>query len=146
MYISLNSITEVGASYIAEALKTTRALRKLDLESNEIGDKGLQYIAEALITNTTLTELSLRECGLRIREESGPALTEMLQKNKTLRELILSHNEAISDSAASFIIEGLKKNTTLKTLNLIFCSITDEGFRMTQSSTPTCKILHAVRA
>ena len=73
----------------------------------------------------------------------GQALTEMLQKNKTLRELDLSFNEIISDDAESYITEGLKKNTTLKTLNLNFCSITGEGIRLIQSSTSTCKICYA---
>ena len=142
MDIGLNGITGEGASYIAEALRTTRALRKLNLWDNPIGDKGLHYMAEALTTNTTLTELSLGECGLGITAESGQALTEMLQKNKTLRELDLSFNEVISDDAESYITEGLKKNTTLKTLNLNFCSITGEGVRLIQSSTSTCKICY----
>ena len=137
--INNNEITGVGASYIAEALRTTRALRKLDLWGNPISGKGLQYIAEALATNTTLTELNLRACRLRITEENGPALTEMLQRNKTLRVLNLSHNGAISDNAAplNFIIEGLKKNTSLKTLDLSYCGFSDD-FRLI--STSTCKI------
>jgi Ran GTPase-activating protein (RanGAP) involved in mRNA processing and transport len=141
MCIRHNNITEVGASYIAEALRTTRALRKLNLSVNPVGDKGLQYIAEALTTNTTLTKLRLSRSGLRITEESGPALTEMLQRNKTLRALDLSENEAISDNAASFIMEGLKKNTTLKTLNLRSCGMTEEGFRLIRSSTSTYRII-----
>jgi Ran GTPase-activating protein (RanGAP) involved in mRNA processing and transport len=140
MHIGKNKITGVGASYIAEALRTTGALRKLNLEYNPIGDKGLQYIAEALKTNKTLTELSLSICELIITEENGPALTEMLQRNKTLRELNLSWNKAMSDNATSFIIEGLKKNTTLKTLDLVYCGITDQGFCLIQSNTSTCKI------
>ena len=142
MYIWHNEITGVGASYIAEALRTTRALRKLSLLGNPIGDKGLQYIAEALTTNTTLTELSLYSCGLKITEEGGPALTEMLQKNKTLSELNLSHNEVISDNAVSFIVEGLKKNITLKTLLLYSCGITLKGIHLIRSSALTCKILY----
>ena len=71
MDIGLNGITGEGASYIAEALRTTRALRKLNLWDNPIGDKGLHYMAEALTTNTTLTELSLGECGLGITAESA---------------------------------------------------------------------------
>ena len=139
MNIRRNEITGVGASYIAEALRTTRALRKLDLLGNPIDEKGLQYIAKALTTNTTLTELILENCGLRITEVSGPALTEMLQRNKTLRELDLSRNYKLNNSA-SFIIEGLKKNTTLKTLNLQSCGITYEDFWLIRGSTSTCRI------
>jgi Ran GTPase-activating protein (RanGAP) involved in mRNA processing and transport len=140
MEIANNGITGEGASYIAEALRTTIALRRLDLWYNPIGDNGLQYIADALTTNTTLTELILRECGLRITEENGPALTEMLQRNQTLREFNLSINESISDNAVSFITEGLKKNTTLETLNLSYCDITNKGFQLIRSSTSTCRI------
>ena len=138
-------ITREGALYIAEALKTTRALRELNLyyvSGNPIGCKGLQYIAEALATNTSLIELDLSGCSLRITEENGPALTEMLQRNKTLRKLNLSRNGSISDIQLSFIIEGLKKNTTLKTLVLYGCSITDNGIYLIQSSTSTCKIIN----
>ena len=142
MCIVNDRITGKGASYIAEALKTTRALWKLDMWNNQIRKNGLQYIAEALTTNTSLIGLNLRDCSLRITEENGPTLTEMLQRNKTLRMLDLSYNKAISDDAASFIIEGLKKNTTLKRLNLYECSITDEGIRLIQSSTSTCKIIN----
>ena len=137
-----NKITEEGALYIAEALRTTRVLRKLKLWHNPIGDKGLHYIAEVLITNTSLIELNLNRCSLRITEENSPTLTEMLQRNKILRKLDLSENEAmISNNQVSFIIEGLKKNTTLKTLILGYCSITDESLRLIQSSTSTCKIM-----
>ena len=142
MYMSNNDITGEGASYIATALRTTRALRTLDLQGNPIqfGDKGLHYIAEALTTNTSLVDLDMSNCSLKITEENGPTLTEMLQRNKILKELNLSRNTAISDNQALFIIEGLKKNTTLKELSLYYCGITDEGIRLIQSCTSTCKI------
>ena len=142
MSIIYNEITGEGASYIAEALRTTRAFRMLDLGGNPIGDKGLQCIAEAMTTNTSLFDLDLSSCSLGITEENGPTFIEMLQRNKTLRILALSGNRAISDNQASFIIEGLKKNTTLKTLDLRDCSITDEGIHLIRISSSTCKITH----
>ena len=102
LHIGQNEITEKGALYVAEALRTTKALWNLNLcttglhyyywgtrMSNQIGDKGLQYITEALVTNTSLVKLNLRDCSIRITEENGPILTEMLQKNKTLRKINL---------------------------------------------------------
>ena len=146
--LGYNRITGEGASYIAEALKTTRALRKLTLynesstRGNPICDKGLKYIADALITNTSLIELNLSSCSLRITEENGPTLIEMLQRNKTLEKLDLSCNETISDNQVSFIIEGLKKNTTLNTLDLRLCRITSEAVHLIWSITLTrCKII-----
>ena len=140
--IGLNEITEVGASYIAEVLRTTSALRKLDLWNNPIGSKGLQSIAEALTTNTSLVKLNLRGCSLTITEENGLTLTHMLQRNKTLRHLNLFDNSNLSDHQASFIINGLKENSTLKTLGLRGCGFTDEDIRLIQSSTLTCEIVH----
>ena len=136
-----NEITGEGASYIAEALRTTRALRKLYPWHNSIGDKGLQYIADALTTNTSLIKLRLTRCSLRMTEENGPTIIEMLERNKTLRKLTLSYNEDLSSNAASFIIEGLKKNTTLKKLNLTRCNFTDDDIHLIQSSTSTCTII-----
>ena len=141
LILDFNGITEVGASYIAEVLRTTSALRKLNLWFNPICSKVLQSITDALITNTSLIKLDLRSCSLTITEENGPTLTRMLQRNKTLRELDLSRNSNLSDHQASFIINGLKENTTLKTLDLTACNFTDEGIRLIQSSTSTCNVL-----
>ena len=133
-----DQLTEVGVSYIAKILGTTRVLSKLSFEYTQICDKGLQYIAEVLTTNTSLIELNLSNCSLRIIEENGPTLTEMLQRNKTLRKLDLSCNKAISDNQASFIIEGLKKNTTLERVELLSCSFTDDCIRSIENDILTC--------
>ena len=139
--INLNSnvITE-GVVCIAEVLRNTRALRKLELSYNSIGGNGLQSISEALIHNTSLVKLDLRRCSLRITEENGPILTEMLQKNKTLRELDLSSNFAVSNSQAHFIIEGLKYNNTLKSLSLAGCNIIGATYNTIQNCTSTCNV------
>ena len=92
-----NRIIGEGASYIAKALITTRALRKLDLWNNPIGDQGLKFIAEARKTNTSFIKLDLDNCSLKITDENSPTFTKMLQRNKTLRKLNLSRNEAITD-------------------------------------------------
>ena len=139
--LNYNDITDKGARYIAEVLRTTRAFGKLDLSGNPIGSEGLQSIAEAMITNASLVELYLRNCSLSVTEENGPTFTHMLQRNKTLRKLNLWLNSDFSDHQASIIINGLKENTSLKTLNLIRCNFTDEVIHLIQSSTSTCKIL-----
>ena len=112
-----NEITEKGVSYIAEALKTTTALTKLDLWGNAIGDKGLLFLTDALITNTSLSTLDLYKCGLKITKENGPILIEMLQRNQTLGQIHLSFSSAITDSEVAFIIEGLKENTNSQNID-----------------------------
>ena len=115
-----------GVSHIAEVLSKTSAVSKLSLSNNAIGAEGLQAISEALLTNSSLVELSLASCSLEITEENGPLLTEMLQRNGTLKDLCLNFNPGISDAGATFIVEGLKKNTTLESVGLRRCGLTSE--------------------
>jgi hypothetical protein len=136
-----NEITEKGVVYIAEALKSTTALKNLDLWGNPIGNKGLQSLMEALITNNSLVTLDLYQCSLEITSKNGPKFAEMLQRNKTLRQIHLSFGSAITDVGVKFIIRGLKENMTLKTLILGESGITDKNHHSIQSSTSTCKIM-----
>ena len=115
--MGLNRIHEEGAASIAKALQCSDVINSLDLTLNPIGGEGLQSIAEALITNTTLVTLNLFGCSLEITEENGPVVTEMLQRNKTLKELDLIMTR-ISDTGVYFIAEGLKNNSALKCLSM----------------------------
>ena len=134
LYLYANLICEEGASYIAKVLSNTNVINKLVISfgkggPNPIGGKGFQFISQALITNSSLSELYLSRCSLKITEENGPTLTEMLQRNKTLKTLRLHSvtEDGVSDTAAFFIAEGLKMNTALKTLDLRYCSIHSSG-------------------
>ena len=145
MYFNANKITSDGVLHIADVLKSTDSLKKLSLSNNFIGDRGLQTIAEVLTSNISLIKLKLCYSSLWITEKNGPILTKMIQSNKTLRVLDLSYNPAVSDAQISFIIEGLKKNTTLKTLKLSGCNVTDGGCHIIRSSTSTCKIIRKLK-
>ena len=122
-----NNIHEEGAASIAAILRTSSILSSLDLHYNPIGGNGLLAISEALIANSSLRKLRLSHCSLVITEENGPVLTEMLQRNKTLTELVLWDNPGVSDTGAFFIAEGVEKNTALKVLNLGECGIGVQG-------------------
>jgi Ran GTPase-activating protein (RanGAP) involved in mRNA processing and transport len=113
-----NNICEEGAASIAKVLHSNGVMNSLDLICNpSIGAGGLQSIAEALITNTSLVELRLYQCSLEITDENGPIVTEMLQRNKTLRKLDLIHTE-ISETGIVYIANGLEKNTALEWLRM----------------------------
>ena len=112
-----NDICEQGAASIARVLQSSGVMNSLDLQDNPIGAGGLQSLAEALITNTSLVELNLYQCLCEITDENGPIVTEMLQRNKTLRNLDLI-NTQISDTGIVYIAKGLEKNTALKCLKL----------------------------
>ncbi len=122
-----NSIHKDGAHYIAQVLRNSSILWKLELSHNSIGGSGLQSIAYALITNSSLVELRLRNYSLEITKENGPVLREMLQGNSTLEVLDLSFNPNVSDTGAFFIAQGLKQNSSLRVLGLRSCNISNEG-------------------
>ena len=108
-----NNIHKDGVASITKVLGTVNSL---GLSFNPIGDKGLKYLSEALITNSSLVELDVSSCSLKISEENGPVVTEMLQRNRTLRKLSLCGNPGISDTGIFFIAEGLKMNSAFKEL------------------------------
>ena len=90
---------------IRDRLYTSSVINPLDLGLNPIGGNGLQSISEALIANTSLVKLKLGSCRLVITEESGPILSEMVQRNKTLRHLDLGDN-ILSDIGAFYSTLG----------------------------------------
>ncbi len=127
MYLEHNSIREEGAHCIAQLLKNSSIIRRLDLSYNNIGGSGLKSIAGALITSSSLVELELVACSVKVTEENGPVLREMLQRNSTLEVLHLSGNPEVSDTGAFFIAQGLKQNSSLRVLYLGTCGINDDG-------------------
>ena len=52
LHLQSNSITAVGARYLAEMLKNNRAIRRLGLDYNNIGDQGIQALSHTLYSNS----------------------------------------------------------------------------------------------
>ena len=113
-----NVMYKDGVSAIANALQSSTLLYRLTIRGNPIGGRGLLLLSKALITNSSLVKLDMSHCSLEISKENGPVLTEMLRKNKTLRDINLAGNSKISDLGVFFIAEGLKRNTVLEKLNI----------------------------
>ncbi|CAM4848375.1 unnamed protein product [Rotaria magnacalcarata] len=61
LWLHENKIGNVGAHYLADALRKNRGLTDLNLCSNQINDDGTQYLADALRENKTLDKLLLFE-------------------------------------------------------------------------------------
>lgn len=105
------NIGDVGAIAISKMLRVNTTLEKLDLSYNNIDDAGCIAIATALLGNQKLHTLNL--VGNRCADnydaaESGgcyDALLELLEKNKTLKDLILepSDQDDSSDVVPEFI-------------------------------------------
>ncbi len=87
LYSCSVSVTEDKGPLLEEMLGENKSLQELDLSRNPISASGLGYIAEGLRHNTGLVKLSLSWCSVRVTEDNGPPLKEMLRENKTLQEL-----------------------------------------------------------
>ena len=128
----LQSLTDYLCSSGSQALQTLTLGYKepsvvVYVDSDASESDLLLPLSKALEINSTLTELSLVKSSLRVNEANGKALATMLKANKSLQVLNLAKNPEIGDQGALHIAEGLKVNSTLKTLNLNDCGITLEG-------------------
>jgi hypothetical protein len=92
-YLNLhsNGITDVGATIIAELLKTNQSILDLILSYNLISNQGCSEIANALKINSTLRMLSLSQN--RISTEGAIAIASAMIVNSTLERLYLIGNE-----------------------------------------------------
>ena len=126
--LQLNNIYSSGTHSIAEALRCCTLISTLVLYGNQgIEEDGFRHIAVALVSNSSLVKLNASLCSIRITDHSGPVVTEMLRKNKSLQNLNLRYNPQLSDSGALYIAEGLNQNIALRKLNLHVCGITAMG-------------------
>eukprot|EP01028_Stygiella_incarcerata_P000100 TRINITY_DN1012_c0_g1_i7.p1 TRINITY_DN1012_c0_g1~~TRINITY_DN1012_c0_g1_i7.p1 ORF type:complete len:413 (+),score=107.08 TRINITY_DN1012_c0_g1_i7:1417-2655(+) len=105
-------MTSAGARKLGEMFERNASLVTFKLSNDEIGDEGVIRIAEGLEANTSVKKLGLAACG--IQEEGGKKIGEMLERNASLVKLDLTGNEDIGDKGFKRIVNGLKKNTSLK--------------------------------
>jgi hypothetical protein len=91
-------ITDGGAEYLTEMLKTNTTVARLQLGDNEISDRGVQHLADVLTHHNT-----------------------------TLRSLGVDRNKLVSDSSVDALVKMLKHNPTLGRLNIYKCSLSEKG-------------------
>ena len=118
-----NDIHEEGIYHIAQLLKNTSVVSKLNLSDNPIGEGGLKSLCESLSTNTTLEHLNLGRCSLTISDKNGHLLSQLLSMNTSLSIIRLSSNLITN---CRHIAAGLSNNKTLETLDLYNCCLTDK--------------------
>lgn len=90
--LSENDITDEGAKYLAEMLKTNTNLRRLILSENQIGDNGVNVLATSLETGNTSLEVLDLSANRRITDESIDPLVSMIKRTQSLKKLDLRHN------------------------------------------------------
>ena len=94
----------------------TCKLRKLVLEGNNIDDA----LVSALLSQVHILEsLSILSLGVNAISDKGMrVICEILGKNKSLKEFYLHANRGITDGSYHMLVDALKSNTTLETLDL----------------------------
>eukprot|EP01107_Rhizomastix_libera_P007878 TRINITY_DN2290_c0_g1_i6.p1 TRINITY_DN2290_c0_g1~~TRINITY_DN2290_c0_g1_i6.p1 ORF type:complete len:262 (-),score=78.42 TRINITY_DN2290_c0_g1_i6:44-829(-) len=106
-------------------------LDKLNLGNNNFGDKGCVHLVEGLKKNKSLKRLSLGTC--KITGEGMETISSFLSQDGTiLEELDLSFNR-IGDEGFALLVEGLKKNKSLKKLHIFCCDLSAEGMKAISS-------------
>lgn len=149
MDLAYNNITDDGTELIANVLCNLGVFCKLSLGShmpdtryNCINIQGLNSLSNSLLNNSSLTELNLSGCMVKITEDNGEVLRNMLYSNKTLKVLTLSYNHnIISNHGIEFIMKGLKYNTGLQVLNMSNCCITSTAIKYLSQALQTNKTL-----
>eukprot|EP00900_Chrysochromulina_parva_P006149 jgi/Chrpa1/15535/Chrysochromulina_OHIO_Genome00021057-RA len=109
----------VPRAVLMEISSWLQALRdgatELDLTGKKIGAVGARALAALLERNTTLKKLILESND--IGDDGARALATSLEKNTTLETLDLRSNGIVDDGARA-LETSLEKNTTLETLDL----------------------------
>jgi Ran GTPase-activating protein (RanGAP) involved in mRNA processing and transport len=111
----MNNITQIGAKYLAEALKVNTCLKSLNLFENNIFTAGAIMLAEALLTNNTLDCLDLG--GNRISDEACLTLSKVISSKDTLTHLNLSDNN-ISRDGINVLLVALVNNSKIISLGV----------------------------
>jgi Leucine Rich repeat len=114
MHLFGNSINAEGAQVLSDALRHNGTLEALILSFNSIGDDGAQALGEALTVNTALTKLWFPSND--IGHQGLQAFGDCLPSMKALEELHVG--DFFDSMAVEGLLEGLKRNTRLVTLNM----------------------------
>ena len=122
-----NSIGDQGVQFLSNVLSSNKTvLTKVDLSSNEITDLGAEYLSQMLRTNLTLTDLSLSNN--RISDHGFELLIQSLKdRNQTIQVLSLTQNKLITDQSIESILDLFKTNRSLKKLWINNCNLSKKG-------------------
>ena len=122
--LAASGITQYEAAEIAEYVKDSGTLTKLNLSSNVLGAEGGKAIAEALKVNAVLTNLDVQYN--EISTEGAKAFAEALRVNAVLTTLNIDGN-GIGNEGAKAFANALTVSRVLTTLNININHIGSEG-------------------
>jgi Ran GTPase-activating protein (RanGAP) involved in mRNA processing and transport len=122
-----NRIGDMGVRSLSNALSFNRNnLKKIDLSDNDITDDGAKYLAQMLKTNTILTHLTLSRNN--ISDKGVQQIANALQnRNRTLQKLSFTENKFLTDSSVDYFIDMFTHNRSLRKLWLNDCNLSKIG-------------------
>ena len=121
--ISDNALCDDGIQHLAHALRVNQGLKALWLMSCGMTDVGLECLAKSLQHNNVLTQLHVWNFGgednpNRVTEKIVPVLTECLQNNHTLTELVLPTNLESSTTSIEEAVDDVRKRSGLSLIKV----------------------------
>ena len=123
-----NALCDDGIQYLAHALRVNQGLQHLYLWSCGMTDVGLECLAKSLQHNDILTQLDIRNLSdtnnpNRITEKIVPVLTQCLQNNRILTELVLPKNLRSSTASIEKAVNDVRKRSGLPLIKVIGMSV-----------------------
>lgn len=118
----LNNVGKVGASYLAEALRSSELesfsiyATQLDLHDRFIGDEGAEHLAKAIKHTTTLKRLCVGQSG--VTNVGLASILRELSNSKSNVSSLDFHSNLIDHDGASAIAGFLVSTASLKRLIL----------------------------
>jgi Ran GTPase-activating protein (RanGAP) involved in mRNA processing and transport len=127
LWLHDNQVADAGAYYFAETLSMNNSILKiLDLSKNEIADEGAKYLAQMITTNISLIHLSLAEN--RISDVGVRILAHAIHHHNTTIEILsLAENKLLTNESISPLMQMIKHNQSLRTVNVSDCSLSENG-------------------
>ena len=126
--VSDNALCDDGTQHLADALRVNQGLKVLYLDDCGMTDVGLECLAKSLQHNNVLTKLYVHN-GIRanypnrLSEKIVPVLTECLQNNHTLTDLVLPNNLVSSTASIEKAVNDVRKRSGLPLIKVIGMSV-----------------------
>mmetsp|Transcript_30419 Transcript_30419/g.72946 ORF Transcript_30419/g.72946 Transcript_30419/m.72946 type:complete len:608 (-) Transcript_30419:703-2526(-) len=129
--------------YMGKALQRTCSLQYLDISFHRVSEGSWKALGEGLKTNTSLLTLkAVKPHYQREDKETNILLPvfEALHENRTLQSLHLEFYDLSDSFACLEVLESaLVENTSLKSLQLPYSSMTDKGVAILSRGLPKMK-------
>lgn len=126
--LSHNDFKEDSGIPLAKVINSAHYLREIKLDSNQLGSNGIGQLLANLGSNNVLRVLSLAYMDIDVK--AAWWLADFLEKNTTLKELNLAHNNLGGVESTRRILEGLKVNKNLTTLDLSYNQMTGRSAKL----------------